>query len=174
MAQKERKTNSSGDNRQNRTILGRTICLMALFGVVAFIPLLWKLWQIQIVDGEFYEEQAIDQQTRDMLVTAPRGSIYDTQGNLLAVSTSVQNVVISPKDITSAAESKKESGEKKIAEGETPTEAETAAMNGTYEAFIAEHLADILDMEAEDILDRIGHTALIHFLFLPDVLIHEP
>ena len=72
MAQKERKTNSSGDNRQNRTILGRTICLMALFGVVAFIPLLWKLWQIQIVDGEFYEEQAIDQQTRDMLVTAKR------------------------------------------------------------------------------------------------------
>ena len=166
MAQKERKTNSSGDNRQNRTILGRTICLMALFGVVAFIPLLWKLWQIQIVDGEFYEEQAIDQQTRDMLVTAPRGSIYDTQGNLLAVSTSVQNVVISPKDITSAAESKKESGEKKIAEGETPTEAESAAMNGTYEAFIAEHLADILDMEAEDILDRMEKNAGYQYVVL--------
>ena len=90
MAQKERKTNAGGDGRQNRTILGRTICLMAVFGVVAFIPLLWKLWQIQIVQGDYYQEQAIDQQTRDMLVTAPRGSIYDSQGNLMS-STVVQS-----------------------------------------------------------------------------------
>ena len=76
MAQKERKNNTGGtDRRQNRTILGRTIFLMAVFGVLAFVPLLWKLWQIQIVDHEFYEELAIDQQTRDMLVTAPRGTI---------------------------------------------------------------------------------------------------
>lgn len=46
---------------------------MGVFGVMAFVPLLWKLWQIQIVDHEFYEELAIDQQTRDMLVTAPVG-----------------------------------------------------------------------------------------------------
>ena len=159
MAQKERKTNAGGDGRQNRTILGRTICLMAIFGVVAFIPLLWKLWQIQIVQGDYYQEQAIDQQTRDMLVTAPRGSIYDSQGNLLAVSTSVQNVVISPKDIASAAQSKKESGEEKVAAGETPNAAETAAMNGTYQGFLAERLAEILDLEEESILKRMNNTA---------------
>ena len=159
MAQKERKTNAGGDGRQNRTILGRTICLMAVFGVVAFIPLLWKLWQIQIVQGDYYQEQAIDQQTRDMLVTAPRGSIYDSQGNLLAVSTSVQNVVISPKDIASAAQSKKESGEEKVAAGETPNAAETAAMNGTYQGFLAERLAEILGLEEESILKRMNNTA---------------
>ena len=77
MAQKERRNEQGGaDRRQNRTILGRTIFLMAVFGVVAFVPLLWKLWQIQIVDYRFYQEKAISQQTRDMLVTAPRGTIY--------------------------------------------------------------------------------------------------
>ena len=99
MAQMERKNkigSNSGDRRQNRTILGRTLFLMGVFGVMAFVPLLWKLWQIQIVDHEFYEELAIDQQTRDMLVTAPRGTIYDSQGNILAVSTTVQTAKIFP------------------------------------------------------------------------------
>ena len=54
MAQAERKNPGGGpDRRQNRTILGRTIFLMALFGVLAFIPLLWKLWQIQMVGYPF-------------------------------------------------------------------------------------------------------------------------
>ena len=167
MTQKARKTSSNGgDSRQNRIILGRTICLMVLFGVAAFIPLLGRLWQIQIVDGEWYQELAIEQQTQDMLVTAPRGTIYDTQGNLMAVSISVQNVVISPRDITAAAETKRESGERKRSAGETPTAAEAAALNGAYEEFIAEHLAEILDMEAEDILDRIERNANYQYVVL--------
>ena len=161
MTQKARKTSSNGgDSRQNRIILGRTICLMVLFGVAAFIPLLGRLWQIQIVDGEWYQELAIEQQTQDMLVTAPRGTIYDTQGNLMAVSISVQNVVISPRDITAAAETKRESGERKRTAGETPTAAEAAALNSAYEEFIAEHLAEILDMEAEDLPEH--YTVDLH------------
>ena len=161
-----RTESSGGDGRQNRTILGRTIFLMVVFGVAAFLPLLWRLWQIQIVDGEFYQEGAIEQQTRDLLVTAPRGAIYDRQGNLLAVSTSVQNVVISPKDINSAAETKRESGERKLAAGEEPTAAETAAMSGTYQQFIAEHLAEILDLEADDILERMVKNANYQYVVL--------
>jgi stage V sporulation protein D (sporulation-specific penicillin-binding protein) len=45
MAERTRKTESrAGDRRANRTILGRTIFLMVIFGVVVFIPLFWKLW----------------------------------------------------------------------------------------------------------------------------------
>ena len=44
MTQKAHKTSSNGgDSRQNRIILGRTICLMVLFGVAAFIPLLGEM-----------------------------------------------------------------------------------------------------------------------------------
>ena len=160
MAQAERKNPGGGpDRRQNRTILGRTIFLMALFGVLAFIPLLWKLWQIQIVDYRFYQEKAISQQTRDMLVTAPRGTIYDTQGNILAVSTDVYNVVISPKDILAAEESKAKSGESKAAKGSELTDAERAAMAGEYREFVAGGLAEILGVEEDTILKRMENTA---------------
>ena len=160
MAQKERRNDHNGaDRRQNRTILGRTIFLMAVFGVAAFVPLLWKLWQIQIVDYRFYQEKAISQQTRDMLVTAPRGTIYDSQGNILAVSTDVYNVVISPKDILAAEENKAKSGEQKAAKGSELTGAESAAMAGQYQEFVAGGLAEILGMETDAILKRMENTA---------------
>lgn len=159
------------DRRQNRTILGRTIALMAIFGVITFGPLLWKLWQIQIVNHDFYEEQAIEQQTRDMLVTAPRGTIYDANGNVLAVSTTVQNVVISPKDILAGQKAAAERGETKLEKGAglsddqkaarnlVVTEAETAAMSGTYREFIAKGLSDILGIDQAAILKRMENTA---------------
>ena len=160
MAQKERRNEQGGaDRRQNRTILGRTIFLMAVFGVAAFVPLLWKLWQIQIVDYRFYQEKAISQQTRDMLVTAPRGTIYDSQGNILAVSTDVYNVVISPKDILEAEETKAKSGSQKAAKGSELTGAESAAMAGRYQEFVAEGLAEILGVETGTILKRMENTA---------------
>ena len=163
MAQKEQKHNSignnSGDRRQNRTILGRTLFLMGVFGIAAFIPLFYKLWQIQIVDHEYYQKLAIEQQTSDMLVTAPRGTIYDTNGNTLAVSVSVQNVVISPRDIAEAQEEKRKSGEEKAAAGKELTDAEAAAMSGTYKEFIASGLASILGMEEETILGRMSNTS---------------
>ena len=42
--------------RANRTILVRTLFLLTLFGVAAFVPLLVRLWQIQIRDYDKYQE----------------------------------------------------------------------------------------------------------------------
>jgi stage V sporulation protein D (sporulation-specific penicillin-binding protein) len=134
------------DRRANRTILGRTIFLMGVFGVVMFIPLFWKLWQIQIVNHDFYEEYAIDQQTRDVAVSADRGTIYDTKGNILAMSGTVSNVILSPRDTVSL----QESYEKKYKNGvakEIPPE--------PTNEFIASGLADILGIEKESILKRL-------------------
>ena len=68
------------DHRANRTILVRTLCLMVIFGVVAFVPLLAKLYEIQIVKYDEYTARALDQQTRDATVSANRGTIYDSKG----------------------------------------------------------------------------------------------
>lgn len=160
----------SGDRRANRTILGRTIFLMVIFGVVVFIPLFWKLWDVQINQHDRLEELAIDQQTRDLLVTAPRGTIYDAKGNRLAVSADVHNIVISPKDIAEGekeavkrAETKLKKGAgmsqaEKEEEGYLVTEAEIAAQNGDFAEFIARGLAEILDVEEEKVLARMGNT----------------
>jgi stage V sporulation protein D (sporulation-specific penicillin-binding protein) len=50
MERRQRKKET--DRRANRTILGRTILLMVMFGVLAFIPLFAKLFQIQIVEHD--------------------------------------------------------------------------------------------------------------------------
>lgn len=52
----EKRQNQQPDRRGNRTILGRTIFLMGLFGVVIFIPLLVRLYDLQITNHEYYQE----------------------------------------------------------------------------------------------------------------------
>ena len=134
------------DRRANRTILGRTIFLMGMFGVVMFIPLFWKLWQIQIVNHDRYEEYAIDQQTRDVAVSADRGTIYDAKGNILAISGTVSNVILSPRDTVLL----QENYEKKYA-GKTGDDIPPEPTN----ELIASGLAGILGLEEEDILARL-------------------
>ncbi|NCB63278.1 MAG: PASTA domain-containing protein [Clostridia bacterium] len=152
MAQSERKESNSGrgtDGRANRVILGRTIALMCIFGAITFAPLLWKLWQIQIVDHDKYEGMAIEQQTRDMVVTAPRGTIYDDRGNIMAISSDVQNVVISPKDILAMQKDYQEKyAEKKPKDGHPEPTPE----------FVASGLSQILGIDQEKITKRMNNT----------------
>lgn len=83
----------------NRTILRRITVLMALFGIVVFIPLFWKLVQLQIVEHDSLSQMAVDNQTRSSKVTASRGTVYDRNMNILAVSADVENVCIDPNEL---------------------------------------------------------------------------
>lgn len=152
MTEKEQKKREN-DRRANRTILWRSIFLMAVFGVAVFIPLLWKLWDVQIVNHDYYQDLAIGQQTRDLTVSADRGTIYDSKGTILAISGTVHNVVISPKDVAvlqeKYAETVKdaEEGKGKYPEYPEPTN-----------EFIASGLSAILDVEESVILERLAKT----------------
>lgn len=96
----QKRTNGPGKERRSSTVMmRRTLGMMIVLGVAAFLVLFWKLWQIQIVNHNFYEEEAVRRQTQDDIVAASRGTIYDTKGNRLAISSTVHNVVLSPKDI---------------------------------------------------------------------------
>ena len=93
--QKERRD----DNLANRRLLRRTLILMAICGVLIFIPVLAKLWNLQITRHDELEQMAVTQQTSTQAITAPRGTIYDTNGNVLAISATAYDVIISPKAI---------------------------------------------------------------------------
>ena len=97
--QKDAARRREEDRRANAVILRRGIFLMVLLGVVTFAILLVKLFDLQIIQHEELEAKALAQQTRSMSVSASRGTIYDSQGQVLAMSATVQNVVLSPKDI---------------------------------------------------------------------------
>ena len=85
--------------RANRTILRRTLVLMVLFGVVVFIPLIVTLYNLMIRDHDYYEAQAIDNQTRYTSLSASRGQIFDRIMNVLASSKTVETVFIDPNEI---------------------------------------------------------------------------
>ncbi len=70
------------------------ICL-----VVGFLPLVCALVKIQLVDYKMYQSKAIEQQTRDTIITPKRGVIYDRNMKEIAVSATADTVVISPADI---------------------------------------------------------------------------
>ena len=85
--------------RANRTIIRRTLVLMVLFGVVVFIPLIVTLYNLMIRDHDYYEAQAIDNQTRYTSLSASRGQIFDRNMNVLASSKTVETVFIDPNEI---------------------------------------------------------------------------
>ncbi len=83
----------------NRVILRRISVLMVLFGFVVFIPLVGKLVQLQILEHDSLSQMAVDNQTRKSSITAARGTIYDRNMNILAMSADVENVCIDPNEL---------------------------------------------------------------------------
>ena len=72
---------------------------MVLFGVVVSIPLIVTLYNLMIRDHDYYEAQAIDNQTRYTSLSASRGQIFDRNMNVLASSKTVETVFIDPNEI---------------------------------------------------------------------------
>ena len=62
---------------------------MGVCGFAMFVPLIWKLWDIAIVHHDEYQKMATDQWTLKQLITAERGKIYDRNGNIMAMSSTV-------------------------------------------------------------------------------------
>ncbi|MCL1806272.1 MAG: penicillin-binding transpeptidase domain-containing protein [Oscillospiraceae bacterium] len=120
--------------RYNRMILVRVLILTGIFGFAMFVPLSMKLYNVAITQHDELEQRAIDQATSSYPVTAGRGTIYDRNHNILAVSASVETVCVSPRDI---ARDKDADAKKKI---------------------IADGLSALLDVDREMIVERMERT----------------
>ena len=93
---------SESIRRANRIIQTRSFVLMILMGVVMFVLLFFRLFDLQIIRHEELQSKAVNQQTRRTVVTASRGTIYDTAGNILAISSSAETIILSPLEINNA------------------------------------------------------------------------
>ena len=106
--QPEPRKNPSERSRQSkRLVFRRSMVLMGVFGLGLYIPLLIQLWNIAIVHHDEYQTKAIEQQLMDVTVSANRGEILDANGDVLAMSATVYNLILAPKDlVASVSESK--------------------------------------------------------------------
>lgn len=90
--------------RQNRSVSDTYVrkgifALMGLLGVAAFLVLAARLVKLMIVDHDYYESKAISNQTRSTSVTASRGTIYDRNMEVMAASSSVENIFLDPLEL---------------------------------------------------------------------------
>lgn len=85
--------------RADKGILNRTGVVLVLCGILAFLPVVGMLANLMIFRHEEYSLKALQNQTRTTSVTASRGSIYDCNMNVLAVSTSVETVFLDPLEL---------------------------------------------------------------------------
>jgi len=133
MANNRRRKNTPEESefRVNQMILRRTLFVLIVCGIVAFIPLTVKLFQVMIINHDKYETMAVEQQTRENTVRAERGTIYDRNMNILATSITEYNVFISPNEMA-----------------QYEVDVDLAAWG----------LAEILGVEKESVLEKSEHT----------------
>ncbi len=84
-----------GDSGQHRRILAAAL----LLGMVAFVPIGYRLYDLMVRQYDYYAKLALRNQTRTTAVSANRGNIYDRNMNVLACSVSVENVYLDPYEL---------------------------------------------------------------------------
>ena len=142
---------SNGEKRRkhgkdrNYKILKRILVLLVMFGVVVFLPIGWKLWDLQVIQHDTLEQEAIEQQTSELSINAQRGTIYDSQGNVLAISSTVYDVILSPKAIVEKQEELYEALASAKKAGKSTKEYDV-----NVQELIAKNLANLLDGVTEE------------------------
>ena len=79
-----------GENNRNN-IIGFIFSIM-------FIAVIVRLFNLQIINGEYYEENYVQKSVKTVTIPAARGNIYDADGNILAYNELVKNITIADVD----------------------------------------------------------------------------
>ena len=77
----------------------RILAVMLVLGIAAFVPVALQLYSLMVSQYDYYSQLALRNQTRTTVVTADRGTIYDRNMNILAISQSVENVYLDPHEL---------------------------------------------------------------------------
>ena len=135
------------DRRANRSLLLRVVSLLLVCGIGLFIPLITTLYDLQITQNEYFTQLANQYQTSDVTVTADRGTVYDNNGNILAISATVYNLILSPRDVIAAFD-----------EDDYETEAAYHAAIQQQRELIAEYLSAHFELDYDRLMTRLEKT----------------
>ncbi len=99
MANKKRKKEEYVRVRADSGHHRRILILMVLLGIVGFIPAALRLYDLMVLDYDYYADLALRNQSRTTPIAAQRGTIYDINMNILACSRSVENLYFNPREL---------------------------------------------------------------------------
>ncbi|MCL1905837.1 MAG: penicillin-binding protein 2, partial [Clostridiales bacterium] len=115
-----------------RTGMRRKITIALILMLLAFLAVISRLFVIQFVQAGELQEKAEDDRTRDLSVAASRGTIFDRNGNKLAISVTADSITASPPHV----------------------------IKSEKEDEIAAFLARALDLDKQKVLDDITKNAM--------------
>ena len=125
--------------RNTITVTRKRIIIISLAFLVFASYLIVNLFKLQILGYDYYKNKVYDQITTTTQLRAKRGSIYDTNMNLLATTNTEWRIFISTKDI-------------KKAQKETEI---------NYSKIISSGLSEILGLSASSLLEKIEKTNVL-------------
>lgn len=141
------------ENLANRRLFNRTVALLVAFGILTFIPVVGHMWNLQITRHEELEQKAIKQQTGTMAVTASRGTIYDSKGNVLAISSTAYDIILSPKAIVQKQEELDKKKQKAIESGKPYSD-----YDKDVEQLVVDGMSSILSLDATELKEKCQDT----------------
>ncbi len=153
----KKKKTSDTVQRVRKTIELRIWCFLVLFGILSFAILFVQLYDLTINRHDEMQERAAKQQTQSTTISASRGTIYDRNEKILAVSATADTVFLDPQAIQKRAAEMDELYAQKMAEGLKAGE-EQPLTGEEYKALIATTLAPLLEVEEETIYKAMEKT----------------
>ena len=109
--------------------------------ILIFVLLVGRLGFLQFVQGEYLKELAYNQQSINQIISPKRGSIYDSTGNVLATSASVDTITINPGKIK---DSKDDEEKTKILKEK-----------------VAKAFSEIFELDYEETLEKVNSTSQV-------------
>ena len=147
----------------------QAIRLLLMAGAVLFCLVAARLVWIQIIDGSWLSQRAEARRTNVVTVSAKRGTIYDRNGNVLAISVDCKDVVCDP-TVVSYTDSRGTGGAAdavadilvEVLGGEKDTYKEALTRQNTRYAYLSRRIDVAQADEIQDKLDENGLTGIYY------------
>ena len=138
------------EKRPNSQMRCRIAVLIIFLSVVGFAAVGVRLFWMQVVRYDFYEEKALSFQTRDTIIEPKRGTIYDRNMKVLAESAATETVLINPKGLSNWVTDKN----KRAEEGQPKLSLEDVQEQ------VAQILSDNLELVYDTVLKKVQRTEM--------------
>lgn len=96
--------NDKKKNDDGKKYLKRRLLLVGMLIAIIFLLLAMRLYYLMVIEGDYYNRVVLNQRQTSYtteVIPSKRGDIMDADGNILATSIKVYNLIIDPKVITS-------------------------------------------------------------------------
>ena len=147
----------------------QAIRLLLMAGAVLFCLVAARLVWIQIIDGSWLSQRAEARRTNVVTVSAKRGTIYDRNGNVLAISVDCKDVVCDPTVVSYTDSRGTEGAADAVADilvevlgGEKDTYKEALTRQNTRYAYLSRRIDVAQADEIQDKLDENGLTGIYY------------